>query len=655
MTLKLSLRQSQVISAAILLLAAGWRLWGIAEIPPGLHDDEAFHLLNAQAIALGQALPVYITGNNGNEPGFAYLAAVARLILGPAVAWTGRLVAAWAGLVGVALTLRAGKELFPKTQVGNLAGLALATLFWNLDLSRFGSQPILAATAAAGVIAALWCGVRRGNPWVYGLAGVSLAAGLWSYVLFRLFPLVPLAVGLALLVIYPSARRPSLVRGGLIAVGVALLLYAPLGLWFIQHPDWFFNRYNQTTGAVLGAGQQALVLWTNTLKTVGGLFFVGDSNWRHNLSGRPALDAVQSLFFLAGCGVCLWRWRQPEYSGLLVWLVVGLLPGIVSAEAPHFGRTVMATPVLALLVALGLGAIWRRLGSRLGRGLVIAAVLLSTLLTGVDFFGRRANDPNLKLAFDADPAQAGSLLRAAPAQAWLYDTRPYYSSWIFEYLLGPAGMARFRIFDAGACWVAPALTAPGAAYAIDTPMSLAALRAIYPGGTLLAPAVNGLPEQVYWVPPGQAAHLEVATPHPVDFNGQVRLLGYTLPAQTLKPGGELKLEILWQVEDTPLVGGKIFIHLWGPPKADGSVIYSQDDLVPCGNSYPTDAWRPGERIAETYRLALPADLPPGDYTLHAGWYVYANGTAGPRLPAFDDAGRPLGGAVQLETISVPAP
>jgi hypothetical protein len=58
-------------------------------------------------------------------------------------------------LIGVAATIRAGIEMFPRQGVGWLAGAVLAALFWNVDFSRFGSQPILAATAAAAAMAAL--------------------------------------------------------------------------------------------------------------------------------------------------------------------------------------------------------------------------------------------------------------------------------------------------------------------------------------------------------------------------------------------------------------------------------------------------------------------------------------------------------------------
>ena len=35
---------------------------------------------------------------------------------------------------------------------------------------------------------------------------------------------------------------------------------------------------------------------------------------------------------------------------------------------------------------------------------------------------------------------------------------------------------------------------------------------------------------------------------------------------------------------------------------------------------PTSLWIPGETLVETVALTLPADLPPGDYTLALGLY-----------------------------------
>ena len=296
-------RRQFILSCGVLLLAATLRLWLIAHLPEGLYIDEAYHLLRAQEIIRSQTLPVFITGNNGYEPLFVYLVTVMLPILGP-VTWVGRLVAAWLGLVGVAATIRVGKEFFPGRLTGALAGLTLATLAWSLAFSRFGSQPIVAATASAGALAAYWHGVRTRSKRAFVLAGVCAGLGLYGYVAFRFFPLIVMAAVLALLIARREAWR-RWISGAAITLGVAALLFAPLALFFIQNPQWFLLRFSQTTSNLLGASDRLAALASNALKVIGGVFVAGDPNWRHNLSGRPALDALQGVFLAVGVAAAL--------------------------------------------------------------------------------------------------------------------------------------------------------------------------------------------------------------------------------------------------------------------------------------------------------------------------------------------------------------
>ena len=71
------------LATAVLLLAAGLRLWRLAELPPGLYYDEAGHLLSAQLIGRAGVFPVYFEFGEGNDPLLAYLARINILILGP--------------------------------------------------------------------------------------------------------------------------------------------------------------------------------------------------------------------------------------------------------------------------------------------------------------------------------------------------------------------------------------------------------------------------------------------------------------------------------------------------------------------------------------------------------------------------------------------
>ena len=672
------------LSLVVLASAALLRLWRLDQAPPGFHVDEAFHLLNAQKIVRGEEFPVYLTGNYGNEPLFAYLSALTLQLVSP-VTWAGRLASAWAGLVSVALTIRAGEAMFPRRRVGILAGLILATLYSHLHFSRYGSQPILTSLAAAGTMAALWRGARTGSPWAYALTGLCLGLGLTAYLAFRLFPLAPLFSGLVLLYARPKKRR-TLFQGGLLATGVALAVYAPLGLFFIQHPVWFFNRFGLTTEATLGAVNQGPVLLTNALKTVGGLFLEGDVDGRYNLPARPALDAIQSLLFAAGLVQDLRRWRQPEAWALLAWLGVGLLPSALTEDAPQFGRTTMVTPALALIAALGVLTLWQFTRRRISRALLVAGLALSATLTIRDYFGRYASAPDTFMTMNGDELALAHALRAAPDGAQLYATplqRDYYLAyvdlekeapfrtetlgnidrgyWSIEYLIGPAAYQRFGAFNGRECLILPARTTALTVYAVLSERDVEALptlEAAFPGGVRAVfgtrTRADDLRVETYFIPAGRAAQIKPAAQLRADFGGIVELAGFTLDAARLKQDERLSFSVVWNVKARPPAPYKNFVHLLGPPGTDGSpILGAQRDAEPCLNSYPTWQWTPGELVIERYSLWISADAPAGAYRLHTGWYDAREG--GARLPAVDAHGQPLGDSVSLGTIQIIQP
>ncbi len=651
----------------ILLVAAFMRLWRISQIPPGLHDDESYHLLQAQAVLAGKSLPIYITGNNGYEAMVVYLAAIPLAIMGP-ITWAGRLAMGLAGVVGVATAIRCGNEMFPRRWVGALAGLVLATLMWNVDFSRFGSQPILAAVIAAGGMAALWRAIRTGRRWDYVAAGACLGLGLYAYIAFRIFLFVPAGALTAIWVTRRLAKRsdhlPVLV-GSLLAGGTAILVFAPLGVFFFEHPDLFLNRFQQTAVSLSAQASAVKTLLANAQIAFGSLFFTGDANWRHNLSGRPALDIVQGVFFLLGLAATAWRWRQSQSWALWLWLIVGFVPSIITEENPHFGRAIAVTPALALVAALGIEFTLKRMPKRIGGWAVGLALLLSIALTMREYFGLWANRPEVFDAFEGQLVWAGRALRSAPAGATLYATPvlppsyqyPNYGATL-DYLIGPTAKADLRTYRGQGCLVVPSQTHSPAVYAIrsdEDQATLPALKATFPAGTYTQTALLGdKPDTViFQVPTGQVAQVPVTIPKPVVFGDIVDLAGYTLDTTTLAPSNALHLMVVWKAVSISAVPYKVFVHLIGPPKGDGSILYGQVDEQPCTDSYPTWWWRPGELIIDTYALQIPADTPPGAYSLHIGWYKDPNvDPSGTRLQAVDSMGQPLGDSVPLEDIVV---
>ena len=106
------------------------------------------------------------------------------------------------------------------------------------------------------------------------------------------------------------------------------------------------------------------------------------------------------------------------------------------------------------------------------------------------------------------------------------------------------------------------------------------------------------------------------------------------------------LDLAWQAVAPDGRDYTVFVHL-----LDGAgELVAQSDGPPQGGAYPTSIWSAGEQVADTRALALPGDLPPGEYTLFVGLYDPASGA---RLPAIDVTGtRAPNDAVELARIVI---
>jgi hypothetical protein len=133
---------------------------------------------------------------------------------------------------------------------------------------------------------------------------------------------------------------------------------------------------------------------------------------------------------------------------------------------------------------------------------------------------------------------------------------------------------------------------------------------------------------------------------PVDanFGHLVRLIGYDLDTRRAYPGGRLPVTLYWQARQPVPTGYQVFTHL---ESENGPV--AQADGVPVCWSYPTDAWRPGQIIADQHAMLLSPDLAPGHYPLEIGLYL---ADTFERLDLLDEAGQPAGTSLRLTTVEI---
>jgi len=145
---------------------------------------------------------------------------------------------------------------------------------------------------------------------------------------------------------------------------------------------------------------------------------------------------------------------------------------------------------------------------------------------------------------------------------------------------------------------------------------------------------------------GLAANVQPQQPSEVRLGAELELEGFDAPA-SIEASMPVTLTLYWRAVAPPADDYTVFIHLLGP---EGNVV-AQADSQPQMGQYPTGDWDAGEQVIDSYELALPADLPSGDYRLQVGMYRL---TTGERLPVQQTDGQPWpDNAILLKTYQVP--
>ena len=117
----------------------------------------------------------------------------------------------------------------------------------------------------------------------------------------------------------------------------------------------------------------------------------------------------------------------------------------------------------------------------------------------------------------------------------------------------------------------------------------------------------------------------------VDF-GAVRL--EAAHVATTAPGSTAPVTLYWTV-NAPTDALNAFVHVVD----DAGAVVAQHDGPLAGDYMPAARWEPGLTLNRTHPVALPPDLPPGQYMVMAGVYppgrpdapLVADGYAGPRI------------------------
>lgn len=121
------------------------------------------------------------------------------------------------------------------------------------------------------------------------------------------------------------------------------------------------------------------------------------------------------------------------------------------------------------------------------------------------------------------------------------------------------------------------------------------------------------------------ASVKVALPHPPqaaigrrldqDLEDKVQLVGYDLDEGTVRRGQSLSGRLYWRAKTKLEKDYTVFVQL-----IRGDRLIAQYDSQPRNRTYPTSSWDTGELVTDYFRIDLPGDAPPGEYSLIVGMY-----------------------------------
>jgi hypothetical protein len=475
--------------------------------------------------------------------------------------------------------------------------------------------------------------------------------------------------------VYVALSRRTLTRHdvlNLALVGLlALLVFAPLGVYFITHPGSFSQRIGQaaTVGEAQGLAGSLQALGQGALDTLLLFGFRGEDFPLYSLSGRPALSPFLFLLFLAGLVVCLLRFRKSAYLFLITWLVVMSIPALLSQYGPAAKRAIGALPAAMVLIAMGVLVPWERADRwvqrhrpRWARGLwvlflvvVVLGFVYSAARTYRDYFVLWADDPDLFTHYEVGITSIGQYAASLPPQEAVYvsPVAPDHPGIVYN----SQGRAGIKGYDGRFCIVVPQQAPADITYVIvpnEDKDSLDLLHTYYTRGEIVAegPLHYGQPYYLaYRVPRGTPAAISPSVPLAATWGDRIGLLGYDLDAQVYEPGNTIQLVLYYQALAPMERDYTAFTQLLGSHNpATGGPLWGQSDSQPCQGTHATSAWTPGEIVRDRLTIPIPSDAPPGQYQLTTGFYLLETLE---RLPAAGAEGNPIpDDAVRLITIEI---
>lgn len=668
-----------LLALALLAIAGYLRLWQLGQVPGFFHFDEGNNAADALDVLAGKHA-VFFPANRGREGLIIYGVAGFTALLGRSML-AARLTGALSSTLAVVAVFWLGSVIFGRLHgqyqqdrwswrgyaIGALGAGIMAVSLGLAILGRTGLRANFLPLMLPLAVGLLWTGVGGRSSWRLALAGFVTGMLAYTYISARLFPLFLLLFAVSFYLPGVEGYRPdwrAYWRGLALYGGVALVTALPMLVHYVQHPGDFSSRSVEVWlfNSQLYDGNPISTLIHNIWLQLSVLGFAGDPSWRSNYAELPLLNPLEALFFWLGAGALLAHWRRAYSRLLLLWLAVFLVPAVLSYDLPrNTFRMLAMAPAISLTLGYGLwlAASWLagladRRSSHASRAVLaalLALAVLSVVARGVVsadlLFNRWSHEveanvaaPNVEwidmqelaarepvgVAYVVPISEVGEYATSSFHYLYQGDTpvhmldssKPDFVGQLYQALVDDGRTQPLKSV-AAVDWDREAVA--------DAPQRIPFLLNKY--GRWLAN------EQRKYYRIDRYGELNTTRPWQlykeleslqITLDGGISLTGIaagkhsgeqvtTQAGAAFKPGSEPGWLVLrWQADQPPKGNYRLSLRLID---SMGASAWQQDSSLVDDLNQPTGKWQQGQ-VAESYHtLALPGDLPAGDYRLQA--------------------------------------
>ncbi len=413
------------IFLTIIVISVFFRFYKIDQIPIGLHRDETAFAYDAMKIMKGEntlgtgtSLPIYVRSVADNPALNVYALTAWFKIFGVGVT-EARTAMGFLGVLGV-IALYFLLRLIGGIQTAIIGAFLYSYFYYNVVFNRIMFH---AGIASLYLIICLYFFFRLFKYMAWSdfiLFGITLGLTQHTYYASRAIPVIFGIILIYLLIIRKSYITKN-IKKLTVSVLIAFLIFAPLGLYFIQYKNFshriighfLFNKNNIDTEVQKAIAQKRADLMKNkknitdniklTLpdkillylkiymdsakKTLLIYNLYGDYGFGiYNSNAMPMAGFITGVFIITGIGYFAFRAITGSvFAGIIMIMFLGFAHGgIMFVDAPHASRTILAMPIAIIIAAFLLSRVYIHLRNQFQQKTNVFLIILFFIMITVD-------------------------------------------------------------------------------------------------------------------------------------------------------------------------------------------------------------------------------------------------------------------------------